>query len=175
MSILRAGAGVMAQGKTPKNARQPEDNCRVNHQVPHQPARLSERFYEQPGGNIRNDHDWNDPAENESKNPRENYVWIARDVEKIEVAVNQALRPHDPKTNSRQAKHDRVMHGDAEPKGGQIKQDGQRIWDEAEPGERDANDDATECDVDHTVEAKLFGRNRKLAVDGQHKQRVELS
>src|SRR5438105_2104425 len=175
MSILGAGAGVTAQGKTPENARQPEDNCGGNDQVQHQPAGLSERFDEQSRWNICNDHDRNDPAENESKNPRKNYVRIARNVEKIEVAVNQALGPDDPKTHGREAKHDRVMHSDAEPEGGQIKQDRQRIWDEAEPGERYANDDATERGVDHAVEAKLFGRNRKLAVDGQNEQRVELS
>ena len=101
MSILGAGARVTAQSKTPENARQPEDNCGGNDQVQHQPAGLSERFDEQSRWNIRNDHDWNDPAENESKNPRKNYVRIARDIEKIKISVDEALRPDDPKAHGR--------------------------------------------------------------------------
>ena len=47
---------------------------------------------------------------------RENHIRIPRDIEKIEVAVNQSLCAHDPETHRREAEHDRVMdrHAEAE-------------------------------------------------------------
>ena len=47
--------------------------------------------------------DRDDPAENQPENLRENHVRITRDVEEIEIAVDQTLRAHDPEADRRQA------------------------------------------------------------------------
>src|SRR5207244_2994986 len=105
----RAGAGVMAQCKSPENARQPEHNCRCSNQVKHQRKWLPKRFDEQTRGNIRNDHHWNDPAEDYLEQFRENNVRIPRDVEKIKISIDQSLRANDPETHCSQCEHDGVM------------------------------------------------------------------
>jgi len=86
----------MPQRKPPENAGQPKNNARRNNEMEHQPHWLSERFDEQPGGDVRDNYDRNDPAKNDAKNPREDHVWIAGDIEEVKVAVDQALRPYDP-------------------------------------------------------------------------------
>src|SRR6266576_358684 len=60
---LRAGARIMPQRKPPENAGEPKNNTRCNDKVQHQLRWLSKRFDEQPGGNVRNNYDRNDPAE----------------------------------------------------------------------------------------------------------------
>ena len=99
----------------------------------HQLAWLSERFDEQPRGNIGDDYDRNDPAKNEPKNSWKNRVRIARDIKKIKIAVDKSLGSDDPETDRRQAEHDGVMHGDAEYQGDEIKQDRYRVWNDAKP------------------------------------------
>src|ERR1700676_2030495 len=113
MNVLRAGARVMAQSETPENARQPKDDGGSDDKMKHQPQRLAERFDEQARGNVGDDHDRNDPTENDAEKPRINHIGVACDVEKIEIAVNQSLGAHDPKTDGGKTEHDRVMHGDA--------------------------------------------------------------
>src|SRR6266480_246616 len=113
---LRAGARVMPQSKPPENAGQPKNKRRGNDEMQHKLSRLSKRFDEQAGWNVRDDHDRNDPAENESKNFRENRVRITRDIEEIKISVDEPLSAHDPKTHRGQAKQDRhwIWH-DPEP------------------------------------------------------------
>ena len=55
------------------------DRARDN-EVQHEPAGLAERLDQEPGGDIRHDDHRNDPAEDETKQARENHVGIARDV-----------------------------------------------------------------------------------------------
>jgi len=94
----------------------------------------SQRFDEQAGRNICDNHDWNNPPKNEPKNFRENHVWVARNIEKIEISVDEPLGADDPKTHRRQAEHDGVMHRDAKYERGQVKQDRHWIWHDPEPG-----------------------------------------
>ena len=122
----------MTQGKTPENTRQPEGDRRCGDEVKHEPGWLPERFDEDTRGNVSDDHDRNDPAEDEAEDSRINHIGVARDVEKIEVAVNQALGADDPETDGGQAEHDRVMHRDAEHERGEVEQDRHRTRHEAE-------------------------------------------
>src|SRR5437762_7058807 len=71
----------------------------------HQRKRLPERLDQQPRGNIRDDHHWNDPAENYAEQSWENRVRITRNVQKIKIAVDQSLSAHDPETDRGQAQH----------------------------------------------------------------------
>src|SRR5213593_2769061 len=118
----------MPQRKLTEDAGEPKNNARGNDKMQHQLSRLSKRFDEQAGGNIRDNYHRNDPAKDHAKNPREDHVWIAGNVQKVKVTVDQALRPHDPEADRRQAEHDRVMHGDAESERDQVKQDRHWIW-----------------------------------------------
>src|SRR4029077_12005473 len=95
----------------------------------HQRKRLSERLDEQPCGNIRDDHHWNDPAENYAEQSRENCVRITRNIQEIKVAVDQSLSAHDPETDRGQAKHYGIMHRYAKTERGDVKQDGYWTWD----------------------------------------------
>src|SRR5206468_11941619 len=104
-----------------------------------------------------------------------NRVRITRDVEEVEIAVNQTLRPHDPETDRGQAEHDRIMHRDAEPDRYGVKQDRHRSWDDTELRQGNANDHTAEGGVDDAVEAELFGRDGKLTVDRQDQERVQFS
>src|SRR4030095_12219661 len=112
----------MPQSKSPEDARQPKNNARGSDKMQHYLRCLSKRFDEQPGGDVRDNYDRNDPAENHAENPREDNVWIAGNVQEVEVAIYQALRPHDPKAYRCQAEHDRVMHGDAKSERDHVKQ-----------------------------------------------------
>ena len=113
----------MAQSKSPENARPPKGNRRGDDKVQHQPAGLAKRFDQQSRWNIRHDDDRNDPAENKTKDLRKNHVRITRDIEEIEVAVNQSLRTHDPETYRGEAEHDRVMDRDSEHRARQVEQE----------------------------------------------------
>jgi len=94
----------------------------------HQPRWLSKRFNEQAGWDVRDNYYRNDPAENHAKNPRKDHVWIAGNVQEIEVAIYQALRSNDPEAYPCQAEHNGVMHGDAESQRDHVKQDRHRGW-----------------------------------------------
>ena len=83
-------------------------------------------------GIFDNDHHRDDPAENEAKESRKNHVRITRDVDEIEVAVNESLRAHDPETYRGEGEHDRVMDRHSEAKRAQVKQNGTRTRDDAE-------------------------------------------
>src|SRR3954468_20791157 len=86
---LRAGARVTLQGKTPKPPRDAGNDNRGDNQMSHEPRWLIQRFDEQPRRDIGDDDHGNYPAEDETKNFGEDDVGIARDVEKIEIAVNE--------------------------------------------------------------------------------------
>ena len=66
-SILRARAGIMAEGKTPEDPREAKRNRPGEDQVKHQPSRVPERFDEEARRNIRHDHHRDDPSENETE------------------------------------------------------------------------------------------------------------
>src|ERR1700736_1343261 len=117
----------MAQGKTPEKARQPEDNGGGNHELEHELAGMAQRFDQQTRRDIGHDHHRNNPAEDESEKARENYVRIARNIEKVEITVDQTLRANNPKADGREAEHDGVMNGDAETQRGEVKQNRQGI------------------------------------------------
>src|SRR5258708_19772089 len=89
----------------------------------HKPARLTERLDENPRRYIGDDDDGDNPPEKETKEPGKDRVWITRDVQEVEVAVNETLRAHDPKAHRREAEHDRVIHGDAATDRHYLKQD----------------------------------------------------
>ena len=95
----------MLKGKSPKDAGEPKHNGGCDNEMNHQRKRLSERLDEQPRGNIRDDHHWNDPAEDYAEQSRENCVRITRNIQKIKIAVDQSLSAHDPETDRGQAKH----------------------------------------------------------------------
>ena len=139
----------------------------------HEPGRLPERFDQQPRGNVCHDDDRNDPAENETENARENHVGIARDVEKIEVAVDEALGTDDPKTDRGQGEHDGVMHRHAEADGHQIKRDHAEARRDLQFAQRDDHDDAPKNGVEDAIESELFCGNGELAIDGKDKERIE--
>src|SRR5580765_7157567 len=162
----------MPQSKSPENTRQPKNNGRCDDKMKHQRKWLSKRFDEQPRGNVRNDHDRNHPAKNQLEQPGEYHVRIPRDVEKVEIAIDQALRTDDPKAYGCQTEHDGVMHRDAEAKRGDVKQDRERVRHYAQLGQRDANHYATERGIYNAVESKLFGRNSKLAVNRQNQNGI---
>src|ERR1700730_10419459 len=165
----------MAQGKKPERSREAEDNRRSDYQLEHQLHWLTKRFDKKPRRNVCHDHYWNDPAKNEAKEPWENYVRVARDVEKIEVAVNKSLRPHDPETHRRQAEHDRVMNRDPESDSGQIKQDRHWTGNDAKARQGNADDGCSDNGVDHAIETELFGGSGELAVDRQDEHGIEFS
>src|SRR5205823_13773289 len=125
----------------------------------HQPAGLLERLNQQARRNIGDNDDRDQPAEYEPEKPRINYVRITRDVEKVEIPVDQPLRADDPKTHRGKAEHDRIAHGDAKDERTQIKQDRQRIWHDPELGQRDADHHATERGVNDAVETELLRGN----------------
>src|SRR6266496_104675 len=160
-----APAAAYAQRKPPENAGEPKNNARCNDKVQHQLHWLSKRFDEQPSGDVRNNYDRNDPAENHAKNPWENHIRIASNVQEVKVAVNQALRPHDPKTYCCQAEHDGVVHGDAKSERGQVQQNRYWGWHDSKLRQRNADYHATQRRVDDAVEGELFSGNSKLAVE----------
>src|SRR5438067_7163669 len=170
---LRARAGIMAQGESPKNPGEKKRDRSCDHEMQHQPGRLIERLDQEPRGNVRHDHDRNDPAENEAEKARENHVGIARDVEEIEVAIDEPLRPDDPETDRGQREHDRVMDRHAEAEGHQIKRDQAEARDDLQLRQRDDHDDAAEDRVQHAVESELFRGNGELAVDREDEERIE--
>src|SRR5437667_9480231 len=102
----------MPQSEPPEDAGEPKNNARGNNEMQHQLHWLSKGFDEQPGGDVRNNYDRNDPAEDHAKNPRENHIRRASHVHEVKDAVNQALRPHDHNTYRSQADHDGVVDGD---------------------------------------------------------------
>src|SRR5437588_3975326 len=67
------------------------------------------------------------------------------------------------------------MHRDAEADRDDVEQARQRSWDDTEFRQGNTNNHTAERGVDHAVEAELFGRDRKLAIDGQDQERIELS
>src|ERR1051326_113367 len=170
-----AGAGVASQRERPKGAGKTKDDGRPDHELQHQRAGLAEGFNQQPRRDVGDDHDRNDPAEDEFEEARENRVWVTRDVEEIEVAVNQALRADDPKTDRGQAEHDRVMDRDAETDRDEVEQDRHRTGNVPELRQRKDDDHAADDRIHDTVEPELFCRNRELAVDWQDKERIELA
>jgi hypothetical protein len=174
-NFLRAGAGISAEGESPEGAGQAKDNGRGHDELKHERSGLAERLDQEPRRNVRDDHNRDNPPENDFEEPRENCVRVARDVQEIEVAVNQSLRAHDPKTDCGQTEHDRIMDRNAETDRDDIKQDRQRSGDVAEVGERDADNNAANHGVDHAVEPELFRGNGELAVNRQDEKRVELS
>ena len=112
----------MPERKAPKSAANHSGDCSCHDQVKHEPAGLPERFDQQSCGNVRDDHHGNDPSENEAEEFWENNVRITRDIEEIEVTVNQALRPDDPEADGGEAEHDRIVDGDAKAERDQIKE-----------------------------------------------------
>src|SRR5436190_14725270 len=113
----------MPEGKTPEEAGEAKNDGRSDDQLQHQVAGMPERFDQEAGRDVRHDHHRNDPSEYETEKRRENNIGITRDVEEIEVAVNQALCAHDPEAGGGEAEHDRIVHGDPETERHQIKQD----------------------------------------------------
>src|SRR5437764_206119 len=103
----------MPQGKTPEKSRQPKNDSRSDHQLEHKLPRLSERFDQESCRDICHDYYRNNPPENKAKDPWKDHIGITRDIEEVEIAVNKALCAHDPKADRGQAKHDRVMDGNA--------------------------------------------------------------
>src|ERR1051326_6263769 len=101
----------MAEGESPENAREEKRDRARCHQMEHEPGRLAEGLDQEPRRNVCDDDDRNDPAENEAEDARENYVGIARNVEEIEVAIDQALGADDPEADRRQGGGDGKMEG----------------------------------------------------------------
>ena len=157
----------MPQSKAPENTRRPECDGRSDDQMKHQPGRLPERFDQHPSRNICDDYHRHDPAKDETKQARINNVWIAGNIEEIEVAIDEALRAYDPKAEGSETEHDRIMNGDAKSDGHQIKHDVERMRRDAKPGKGDHHDQAAQRRIYYTIEAKLFRRRGKLAVDRQ--------
>ena len=93
-------------------------------------------------------------------------------MEKIEIAVDESLRAHDPETERGQAQHDRVMHRDAEADRDDVKQDRAHARRDVKIRERDDDDDSAEDRVEHAIEAELFRGDGELTVDRQNEERV---
>src|SRR5687767_8468423 len=104
----------MTQGKTPENSRPDKGARSGDHEVQHEPYGIIERLDQQPRGDVGHDDHGDYPAENETKQARENHVGEARVGEKIEVAVNEPLGAHDPEANGGKSEHDRIMNRHAE-------------------------------------------------------------
>jgi hypothetical protein len=136
----------------------------------HQRKRLAQRFNQNPRRNIRNNHHRDDPAKNQTEETRINDIGITRDIEEVEVTVNESLCAHDPEAYCRQIQHDGVVNGDPETDRHQIEKDVQRLWHNSETGERNDNHHPAERGVDHAVERELFRRNGELAVDRKDKE-----
>src|SRR4030095_4194043 len=98
-----------------------------------------------------------------------------RDIEKVEIAIDQSLRADDPKAERSQAEHDGVMHGDAETKRNNIKQNGKQVRHDIELEQRNNNHDGAKQRVDDAVERELFRGHRELAVDWQHPNGIQFS
>ena len=98
---LGTRAGVSAKGERPKSAGEAEDHRRRDYELKHEGPGLAERFNQQPRGNIGDDHDRDDPAKDDFEKTRENCVRITRNVEKIEVAVNQSRTRGSKRSRSR--------------------------------------------------------------------------
>src|ERR1051326_2378297 len=163
----------MPERESPENAREEKRDRARCHEVEHEPGRLAERLDQEPRRNVCDDDDRNDPAENETEDARENYVGIARNVEEIEVAVDQALGADDPEADRGQSEHDGIMDGDTETDRHQIKHDHARARHDLQLGQRDANDDGAENGVQDAVEPELFRRDGELAIDRQREQGIE--
>ena len=112
--------------------------CNISH------AGLAERLDQKPRRNVGDDDDGNDPAENKTKQSRENHIRISGDVEKIEVAVNQSLRAHDPETHRGEAEHDRVMHCHAEAERDEIQHHRAGAGHDAQSGKRNQYNDSAQ-------------------------------
>src|SRR5882724_10214766 len=152
----------MPKGKAPKEAANHGGDRSRHDQVKHEPARLPERFDQQSRGNVRDDHNGNNPSENEAEKFWKNDVRITRDIEEIEVTVNQTLRADDPEADGGEAEHDRIVDGHAKAERDQIKEHCAHARSDLEPGEREQYDRRADHGIDHAVEAKLFGRNCEL-------------
>src|SRR5882762_3891290 len=122
----------------------------------HQRKRLPERLDQQPRGNIRDDHHWNDPAENYAEQSWENRVRITRNVQKIKIAVDQSLSAHDPETDRGQAQHYGIMHRYAKAERGDVKQDGYWIRGYSQARQGYANHSTSERGVDDAIQPELF-------------------
>src|SRR2546421_4476582 len=165
----------MPQGKSPENTGEKKSNRSRDHEMQYQPGWLVERLDQEPRGNVGHDYDRDDPAEDEAKNSRKNNVGIARDVEEIEIAVDESLCPDDPETDRGEGEHDRVMHRHAEAHRDQIKRDHAGAGNDLQLRQRDDHDNTAEDRVQDTVEAELFRGNGELAVHWENKERVEPS
>src|SRR3954471_17967769 len=165
----------MAEGKPPENPRSDEGNRAGDREMKDEPERLFERLDQDARGNVRDDDDGHNPAKNDLKEAREDLVGIARDLEEIEVAVDQTLRAHDPETDRAERKHDGVVDRDPEYHPNGVERDRCDGGNDLQLLERDDHNDRAEPGVEHTVESELFRRHCKLAVDRQRKQRVEFS
>src|SRR5437868_767581 len=172
---LRTGAGVVTEGKPPENAREKTSNQSGDDEMQHQPGRLLEGLDEQSGWNIGHDHGRDDPAEDETKDWREDNVGIARDMEEIKVAVDESLRPNDPETDGSKRKHDRIMDSHAEADCHEIKRDHAGVWNDLQFRERNNHDNAAENGIEDAVQTELFRGNRELTVDRKNEKRVEAS
>src|SRR5947199_814870 len=156
MAVLGAGAGVMPQGKFPKDTGQPKHNGRCDNQMQHQRKRLPQRFDQQPRGDVRDDHYRDDPAKDQAEEQWENRVRITRYIQKIKVTVNESLGAYDPEAHRRQAKHDGVMHRNPKSERGHVKQDGCWTRHNSQARQRYANHRASERRVDDAVEPELL-------------------
>src|SRR5436305_5927771 len=104
----------MAKGKSPENPREQKGDRACDDEMENEKSGLTERLNQEPRRDIGHDDHRNDPAENQLEDLWEDHVRITGDVAEIEVAVNEALRAHDPETDRGQSEHDRVMNRDAE-------------------------------------------------------------
>ena len=90
----------MAQGKTPEKTGENENNGRGDHELEHEPAGLLRAdLIRRRAGIFATIIDRDDPAEDEAEQCRENDIGIARDIEEIEIAVNEPLRANDPEAD----------------------------------------------------------------------------
>jgi len=159
----------------PKHTGRPENDKRCRDHLQHQRERLAQWFDQNARGNIGyNDHR-NDPAKNQTEEARINDVGITRDIEEVEITVNESLSAHDPETDRCQIQHDGIMNGDAETDRHQIEENMQWLRRHSETGKRNDNHRATERGIDYAIEPELFRRNGELAVDWQDQEWVESS
>ena len=82
----------MTKGEIPEEARREEGKRSCGNEVKHKKRRIAQRLDENARGNVGHDDDRDEPAKNEPE-----YLWvddvrISRDVEKVEITVDQTLQ-----------------------------------------------------------------------------------
>jgi hypothetical protein len=131
-----AGAGVVAKGEVPEEAGETKNEPGRRDEVEHEPKWLAERLDQYAGGDIGDDDDRDEPAEDETEQARVDNVRVAGDVEEIEIAVNQSLSTNDPEADGSERDHDGVVNSDAEADGDEVKRDVNGLRSKVEASER---------------------------------------